>query len=253
MRGYPHTFYMQRTSHKQKCSIAALDDEGRRLESSDLKHLPMPVPGAHSVLVVSHEMGRDWTGRFVVVNGYVGRRRELELRFAQNIMRQVGPALYSVYLFRHFRSRAGAVERARVARELHDTVIQSLIGIEMQLDVLRRKGSHDSQLPAELHRIQGLLRQEVLTLRELMQTMRPPDVGRINSLTLLPTRRTFFQRHRCCRPLCLRIAGSHASRDHLPRVGKSGSRGAGQHSETQRRAVGNGTLRLAKRFVEAGN
>src|ERR1039458_1096560 len=113
MRGYPHTFYMRSTGQKQKCSIAALDDEGRRLEASQLQHLPMPIPGAHSVLVVSHEMGRDWAGRFVVVNGYVGRRRELELRFAQNIMRQVGSALYSVYLFRHFRSRAGAVERAR--------------------------------------------------------------------------------------------------------------------------------------------
>ena len=177
MRGYPHTFYMQSTGQKQRYRIAALDDEGRRLEASQLQHLPMPVPGADSILVVSHEMGRDWTGRFVVVNGYVGRRRELELRFAQNIMRQAGPALYSVYLFRHFRSRAGAVERARVARELHDTVIQSLISIEMQIDVLRRRGTHDSQLPSELQRVQGLLRQEVLNLRELMQTMRPPDVG----------------------------------------------------------------------------
>jgi len=177
MRGYPHTFYMQSTGQKSRYRIAALDDEGRRLEASQLQHLSMPVAGAHSVLVVSHEMGRDWSGRFVVVNGYVGRRRELELRFAQNIMRQAGPALYSVYLFRHFRSRAGAVERARVARELHDTVIQSLISIEMQIDVLRRRGTHDSQLPCELQRIQGLLRQEVLNLRELMQTMRPPDVG----------------------------------------------------------------------------
>ena len=175
MRGYPHTFYMRSTG--QGNSITALDDEGRRMETSQLQDLPIPVAGAHSVLVVSHEMGRDWTGRFVVVNAYVGRRRERELHFAQNIMRQVGPALYSVYLFRHFRSRAGAVERARVARELHDTVIQSLIGIEMQIDVLRRRGTHDSQLPCELQRIQGLLRQEVLNLRELMQTMRPPDVG----------------------------------------------------------------------------
>ena len=177
MRGYPHTFYIQSTGQKQRYRIAALDDEGRWLEASQLQHLPMPVPGADSVLMVSHEMGRDWTGRFVVVNGYVGRRRELELRFAQNIMRQVGPALYSVYLFRHFRSRAGAVERARVARELHDTVIQSLISFEMQIDVLRRRGTDDSQLPSELQRVQGLLRQEVLNLRELMQTMRPPDVG----------------------------------------------------------------------------
>jgi signal transduction histidine kinase len=92
-------------------------------------------------------------------------------------MRQAAPALYSVYLFRRFRSRAGAIERARVARELHDTAIQSLISIEMQVDVLRRRGTEDSQLAGELQRIQELLRQEVLNLRELMQTMRPTDIG----------------------------------------------------------------------------
>ncbi len=178
MRDYPHTFYMRRTSSAGRgYSITALDDEGRRIDRSQLVHLQMPVPGADSVLVVSHEMGRDWNGRVVIVNGYVGRRRERELRFAQNVMRQVAPALYSVYLFRRFRSRAGAIERARVARELHDTAIQSLISIEMQVDVLRRRGTEDPHLSSELQRIQDLLRQEVLNLRELMQTMRPADIG----------------------------------------------------------------------------
>jgi signal transduction histidine kinase len=129
------------------------------------------------VLVVSHDMGRDWCGRFVLLNAALGREREHELRFIQNLMRQLAPALYSVYLFQGFRSRAGVTERARVARELHDTTIQSLISIEMQLDVLRRRASADSPLPSELNRIQGLLRHEVLNLRELMQTMRPVDIG----------------------------------------------------------------------------
>jgi signal transduction histidine kinase len=63
-----------------------------------------------------------------------------------------------------------------MARELHDTTVQSLIGIEMQLDVLRRR-SGDAALATELERIQGLLRNEILNLRELMQTMRPLDIG----------------------------------------------------------------------------
>ena len=46
----------------------------------------------------------------------------------------------------------------------------------MQLDVLRRR-SDDAALATELERIQGLLRHEVLNLRELMQTMRPVDIG----------------------------------------------------------------------------
>src|SRR5271157_2528439 len=166
MRGYPHTFYMQRNDAKDECSVAALDDEGRRLDLPQLKHLGMPLPNAESLLVIGNEMGGEWSGRFVVVNGRVGRGCERELRFAQNILRQVAPALYSVYLFRRFRSRAGAMERARVARELHDTAIQSLISIEMQVDVLRR-ATDDPHIAAELEHIQNLLRQEILNLREL--------------------------------------------------------------------------------------
>jgi len=177
MKAYPHTFYMQRKGDKEECRVAALDEEGRRLDSPTLKYLQMPVPAAKSLIVISNEMGEDWTGRFVMVNGYAGRRFERELRFAQNILRQVAPALYSVYVFRRLRSRAGAMEQARVARELHDTAIQSLISIEMQVDVLRRRATGDPPLASQLEHIQDLLRQEVLNLRELMQTMRPVDIG----------------------------------------------------------------------------
>ena len=177
MWDYPHTFFMRRENQQAKTSITALDEEGRRLEPAHLKHLEMPVSGTNSVLVVSHEMGRDWYGRFVLLNAKLGREREHELHFVQNLMRQLAPALYSVYLFQGFRSRAGVTERARVARELHDTAIQSLISIEMQVDVLRRRATSDARLAAELERIQELLRHEVLNLRELMQTMRPVDIG----------------------------------------------------------------------------
>ena len=175
LAGYPHTFYMRR-GRNEHCSIIALDEEGRRLDAAQTKGLPMPLADLHSVLVVGHEMGTDWHGRFVLRNARLGRHRERELRFAQTVLRQVAPALYSVYLFRAFRSRAEATERARVARELHDTAVQSLISIEMQMDVLRRSGI-DSTTAAEVGRIQGLLQQEVLNLRELMQSMRPVDIG----------------------------------------------------------------------------
>jgi signal transduction histidine kinase len=176
MAGYPHTFYIQRNGSDNSYSVTALDEEGRRLEPTLTRDLKMPMADAKSLLVVGHEMGRDWTGRLVLVNACLGRQRELELRLAQDVMRQIAPALYSVYLLWGFRTRAGATERARVARELHDTTIQSLISIEMQVDVLRRRSS-DFQVASELERIQGLLRREVLNLRELMQSMRPVDIG----------------------------------------------------------------------------
>jgi len=175
LSAYPHTFYVRRNA-RGGCSIVALDEEGRRLDRSQLRHYEMPVPQADSLLVVGHELGRDWNARMVLMNPKVGPDREHELRFAQSVMHQVAPALYSVYLFRAYRTRAEASERARVARELHDGAIQALIGIEMQVDVLRRRSANDD-VAAELERVQGLLRREVLNLRELMQSMRPVDIG----------------------------------------------------------------------------
>jgi two-component system nitrate/nitrite sensor histidine kinase NarX len=76
------------------------------------------------------------------------------------------------------------VERARVARELHDGAVQSLIAVEMQVDVLRRQASAESsQLSGELERIQRLLREEVLKLRELMQQLKSLE---IDSRRLVP-------------------------------------------------------------------
>jgi signal transduction histidine kinase len=172
---YPYAFFMRRRPNRG-CMVTALDEEGRRLSARETKALPMPVGGADSVLVVSHEIGHDWYGRLILVNARLGWQREHELRFAQSLIRQLAPILYAAYLFRSFRSHAGATERAKMARELHDTAIQSLIGIEMQVDVLRRH-SIASPVATELGRIQELLRHEVLNLRELMQTMRPIDIG----------------------------------------------------------------------------
>lgn len=71
---------------------------------------------------------------------------------------------------------AGAAERARVARELHDGAIQSLFGIEMKVEALRRRASGAGELEAELGDIQRLLQHEVLELRELMQALRPIEL-----------------------------------------------------------------------------
>jgi signal transduction histidine kinase len=104
-------------------------------------------------------------------------RPEEELRFLQEFAQQVAPAIYNVYLMRRLRERAGALERARFARELHDGAIQSLIAVEMQLDVLRRQsGTQAPVVNTELGRIQKLLREEVLKLRELMQAMKSFEV-----------------------------------------------------------------------------
>ncbi|MFB3922720.1 MAG: sensor histidine kinase [Terriglobia bacterium] len=160
--------------------LYALDESGHKLPDA-----PWVPPRAFEalydfrhILAVTMNFGNDWSGQLCLLNPSASSSREAAVRYLQTISKQVSPAIYSVFLVRRLRARAGALERARVARELHDGVIQSLIGLEMQVDVLRRQpAASQGHMADELARIQELLREEVINLRELMQQMRPINLG----------------------------------------------------------------------------
>lgn len=177
--------------------LTSLNREGVRLRSSS----PQPLAvlrdrySFKSVVAISFLFGQEWWGRIFLFDPVFGRDREEELRFLQELVRQVGPAVYNVYLVGRLRQRIGAVERSRVARELHDGAVQSLIAVEMQVDVLRRQSSAQSNpLTSELGRVQGLLREEVLKLRELMQQMKSLSVDAPTLLRFLDDTVERFQR-----------------------------------------------------------
>jgi two-component system sensor histidine kinase DegS len=146
------------------------------------------LPAIRSLRGVSLNFGPDWTGQALILDPASGLPPDVDVPFLATLARQVTPAIYSIFLLRRLRSHAGAVERARVARELHDGVIQALIGLEMKVDVLRRQtGATRESMAEELKRIQNLMHQEVLNLRELMQQMRPVDVAPTRFLDYLAT------------------------------------------------------------------
>lgn len=177
--------------------VLALDAQGVRLRAPSC-HGTENLARLHSftrTVAVSFTFGNEWWGRIFLLEPFLGGDREEELRFLQELVRQVGPAVYNVYLLRRLRQRAGAVERARVARELHDGAVQSLIAMEMQVDVLRRQSEAQAgPLTTELGRIQSLLREEVLKLRELMQQMKSLDVDAANLLRFMGDTVERFQR-----------------------------------------------------------
>ncbi len=174
-----HAVRRRRPQRGEAFDLLALDSEGRRLRNASCA-FPDSFLAAHpfrSLLAVSFTFRDEWSGRLFLFDPWVSAARMVEVGFLQALVRQVTPAIYSVYLLRRLRSRAGAMERARVARELHDGAIQSLTAAEMEVDVLRREAAGESiQMAEALLRIQQLLRQEVLNLRELMQQLKPLDL-----------------------------------------------------------------------------
>ena len=117
-----------------------------------------------------------------------------QLRFLQLLANQIAPAMYSVYLLRRVRSRVGALERARLARELHDGVIQTLIGLQMQVDALSRGPGDSDHVVAELHHIQQLLAAEIRDLRDLTHALEPVDFSPRELLSRLHELVDRFQR-----------------------------------------------------------
>jgi signal transduction histidine kinase len=182
---------------KNRWSLIALDRDGNPIA------LPSTEPlirlgerqSFHSLIAISFVFAGEWRGRLFVFDPLWQGDRQEELRFLLDLFRQVGPAIYNVYLLHRLRRRAGATERTRVARELHDGAVQSLIAVEMQVDVLRRQAeSSPNVVSNELGRIQGLLREEVLKLRELMQQMKSIDVDSRRFLNVVRDAVERFQR-----------------------------------------------------------
>jgi signal transduction histidine kinase len=177
-------------------ATVALDQNGNHMPVENLAPISQlrDVRSFQSLITVAFLFGTEWRGRVFLFNPSWRGEKQEELRFLLDVVRQAGPAVYNVYLLHRLRRRAGAAERARFARELHDGAVQSLIAVEMQVDVLRRQAETGKRIDGELGRIQSLLREEVLKLRELMQQMKAIEVDADRLLRVLSETVERFQR-----------------------------------------------------------
>jgi two-component system NarL family sensor kinase len=72
--------------------------------------------------------------------------------------------------------RSAADERGRIARELHDTTLQTMIGLEMTLLAKTGPAASSHEVLACATYVRDTLRTEIVTLRELMHAARPLTV-----------------------------------------------------------------------------
>jgi len=174
--------------------VHCLDRHTGRVRKRAL-NFPAPFLAAHpfrSLLVLTAGGDGKWVNRLLLFDARVGSR---EARILDTIARQVGPSLYSLERLSQLRSRVGAAERARVARDLHDGVIQALIGLEMRVEVWRREAERgDGASALQFADIQNALRTEVLDLRDLIQQMKTGSVDPKLALDHLASLVAQFQR-----------------------------------------------------------
>jgi signal transduction histidine kinase len=168
--------------------------DGRRLK--DLPRLPGPMRqelGWHSVLGVTMDLGGHPAGRLMLGNA---RRRFLpqDLQWLERIVRHLGQPLQNLFLLRHIRAHAIEGERSRISREIHDGILQTLLSVDIQLDVLRRKVPTDpDQAAGGLSSLQQTVRNETDELRRMVTDMRPL---RVQSADLVDLMRGFAERFR---------------------------------------------------------
>jgi signal transduction histidine kinase len=129
--------------------------------------------GAQALLAVTIEGGGRPAGRVILLNPRERFDRS-DLRWFEQIIRQIGPPLENVFLLRSLRSRAVESERSRISRDLHDGILQTLLSLKIQLDVLRRKVPQTpDEAATELANLQKTVQQESEELRRMVTDLRP--------------------------------------------------------------------------------
>ena len=146
-------------------------------------------------LSVAFDQGKHPVGRLFLVNRKSDKpfSRD-ELAWFEKIACHISGPLENVFLLRHLRVRAIEAERSRISRDLHDGILQTLLSIEIQLDVLRRKvATQPEQLEAGLTSLQQTVRNEGAELRHMVTDLRPL---RVQSAGLVDLMRGFGERFR---------------------------------------------------------
>ncbi len=158
-------------------SAITLPRDGKRMSGSKCRLSPEFVSqhGFDRLLTNSIQFAPDLSCRLFLFEPSGGGQLEAQLRFLRDLTNRVAPAIYNVYLLRRLRSRAAAVERGRVARDLHDGVVQSLHALAFRLYALRTGAIGDRERTQELLDLQELVQKEASNLRGLIQHLKPVE------------------------------------------------------------------------------
>jgi signal transduction histidine kinase len=124
------------------------------------------------ILSVAVALGDEWQGRLVICDAHTDLNAHTNLDVLRTFGKTMSRSIHAAHLCLRACREAAAEERSRLARELHDGTIQSLLGVELRLESLRRNLAPLPEIQRDIAEVQGILRREATDLRKMVNETR---------------------------------------------------------------------------------
>lgn len=129
----------------------------------------------HQVVAVVLD-GLEFQGRLLFLDKYGMNTDDLTL--SSIVARQITTLMDQLFLQQRLQKTAAAEERIRMARDLHDGLLQTLTGIALQVETAKRQLEKDSPMALKrLTELQTMLIEEQRSLRHLIQKLKPVSIA----------------------------------------------------------------------------
>ena len=126
---------------------------------------------ADSFISVPLRFQQKIVGRFYLT-GRGGVFDSSDVEFFQQVIEQVTPTLNNIRLLEQFASSAAEQERRKLARDIHDSVVQPYIGLQYRLAAIRNKLAAGGEVAADVERLLQSTVEEIGGLRGFVRGLK---------------------------------------------------------------------------------
>jgi signal transduction histidine kinase len=149
---------------------AATVEDARRLE--DAIDLAVTLLDAPSFMTAPIRYRQRTVGRVYVTSHKARAFNRSDAGFLAHLFEQVMPAIENIKLVDRLASEAAEQERQRIARDIHDSVIQPYIGLKLGLTAAEQKLASGGEVTAEIRRLIELSDAAIEDLRQYVSGLR---------------------------------------------------------------------------------
>ena len=156
--------YVFDLTRKQECTAewrAMIDSLATKLELGPFVSVPL------------HYRGKT-VGR-LYLEARQGVLGDSDVNFLIQVVEQIMPVIHNIRLLARLDRNAAEQERQRLARDLHDSVIQPYIGLQYKLAAIRNKSAEGVDTSADLERLLDTTANEVKSLRGFVRGLKEGD------------------------------------------------------------------------------